>query len=176
VKSIIVLTPLNFQSMKPSVLERIAGGDSTAVNDCVVQYGALVWSLARRFSRTLADAEDATQEIFLNIWRGAILYDEAKGCEAAFIVTIARRRLIDRRRKWKSELMIDSCIDVADTPASSDSGASPEISLEAEAAIGALRQLRPEQRRLLELNLILGLSQSEISARLNIPLGTVKSR
>ena len=50
--------------MSPSVLQRIASGDSAAVRECIEQYGALVWSLARRLSRSPSDAEDATQEIF----------------------------------------------------------------------------------------------------------------
>ena len=57
--------------MSPSVLQRIASGDPAAVRECIDQYGPLVWSIARRLSRTPADAEDATQEIFLDIWRSA---------------------------------------------------------------------------------------------------------
>lgn len=161
--------------MKQSVLERIAAGDSAAINECIAQYGRLVWSLARRLTRSPADAEDATQEIFLQIWRCAISFDPAKGSEPVFIAMIARRRLIDRRRKLKFELLIDSSVDVAEAAGWADPGLFPQISLEAEAAMRALTHLRPERRRLLELGLMQGLSQSEIAAQLNIPLGTVKS-
>ena len=85
--------------MSPSVLQRIAAGESSAVRECIDQYGALVWSLARRLSRTPADAEDATQEIFLDIWRSAFRYDSSQGSPQVFIAMIARRRLIDRLRK-----------------------------------------------------------------------------
>ena len=52
-------------------------------------FGGLIWSLARRFSASAADAEDATQEIFLEVWRSAARYDRAMGSEAVFITIIA---------------------------------------------------------------------------------------
>ncbi len=160
--------------MKPSVLQRIAAGDSTAVRDCIDQFGALIWSLARRLSRTAADAEDATQEIFLDIWRSAARFDASQGSEKVFIATIARRRLIDRLRKTTAEPPMDP-VEVLEFMTWPDSGTASEVSLEAEQAMRALAQLRPEQRQVLELGLLHGLSQSEIAARLSMPLGTVKS-
>jgi RNA polymerase sigma-70 factor, ECF subfamily len=170
-----VSTEIQRQSMKPSVLSRIAGGDSSAVRECMDQYGALVWSMSRRMSRTTADAEDATQEIFLQIWRCAGRFDESKGSEKVFIAMIARRRLIDRLRKTTVDPPMDSSIEVLESIAWSDPGTSPEDCLEAEQARCALAQLRPEQRQVLELGLLHGLTQSEIATRLGMPLGTVKS-
>src|SRR5580700_12012752 len=94
--------------MSTSVLQRIASGDSAAVRDCIEQYGALVWSLARRLTRTPSDAEDATQEIFLDIWRSAGRFDAKQGSDRVFIAMIARRRLIDRLRKTTSEPPMDT--------------------------------------------------------------------
>jgi RNA polymerase sigma-70 factor, ECF subfamily len=160
--------------MSPSVLQRIASGDPAAVRECIDQYGPLVWSLARRLSRTASDAEDATQEIFLDIWRSAGRFDASQGYDKVFIAVIARRRLIDRLRKKNAEPPMDS-VDVLESVAWSDPGTSSEISLEAEQASRALAELRPEHRQVLELGLLHGLSQSEIAARLGMPLGTVKS-
>ena len=84
-----------------SVLERIAAGDESAVRECMDQYGGLVWTLARRFSESAADAEDASQEIFLEIWKSAARFDPARGSESVFVTTVARRRLIDRLRARK---------------------------------------------------------------------------
>ncbi len=81
-----------------TILQRVAAGDSSAVDDCLAQYGALVWSLARRHSPNYSDAEDAVQEAFLGIWQGAGRFDPEKGSETTFITMIVRRRLIDRRR------------------------------------------------------------------------------
>jgi RNA polymerase sigma-70 factor, ECF subfamily len=161
--------------MTPTMLQRIAGGDSHAVRECIEQYGSLVWSLARRLSRTPADAEDATQEIFMQIWRNAARFDESKGSERVFVAMIARRRLIDRLRKTTAEPYMDSSEQVMDSLVWSDPGVCSETCFEAEHAKRALAQLRPQQRQVLELALLHGLTQSEIAARLGMPLGTVKS-
>jgi RNA polymerase sigma-70 factor, ECF subfamily len=163
------------QSLPFTVLERVARGESAALNDCISQYGGLVWSLARRLTRTAADAEDGTQEVFLSIWRSATVFDPAKGSEPSFVAMIARRRLIDRRRKCKWERIVDGSSDLEEAVNWSDPGTAPQTSLDVDAAVWALQQLKPVQRRMLELSLIQGYSQPEIAAQLNIPLGTVKS-
>ena len=160
--------------MTSSVLQRIARGDSSAVRECMDQYGALVWSLARRMSRTPTDAEDATQEIFVDIWRSAARFDPAQGTDKVFIAMIARRRLIDRLRKKSAEPPMDPP-EVLESLAWADPAMSSEMSTEAEQAARALKELRPEQREVLELGLLQGLSQSEIATKLGMPLGTVKS-
>jgi RNA polymerase sigma-70 factor (ECF subfamily) len=160
--------------MTLSVLQRIAGGEVAAVSECMRTYGGLVWSLARRLSRSAADAEDATQEIFLDIWRSAARYDATQGSDKVFIAMIARRRLIDRLRKTSAEPPTDP-VEVLETVAWSNPGTQPDHSLEAEQALRALAELRPEQKQVLELGLMHGLSQSEIAARLGMPLGSVKS-
>ncbi|MDP9082226.1 MAG: sigma-70 family RNA polymerase sigma factor [Pseudomonadota bacterium] len=156
------------------MLQRIANGDSAAVRECIAEYGALVWSLARRLSRSPSDAEDATQEIFLDIWRSAGRFDPSQGSDKVFIAMIARRRLIDRLRKTSAEPPMDP-VEVLETIAWTDAGSASETSIEAEQATRALAELRPEQRQVLELALLHGLSQSEIAIRLSMPLGTVKS-
>jgi RNA polymerase sigma-70 factor (ECF subfamily) len=160
--------------MSPTVLQRIARGDAGAVRECMDQYGPLVWSLARRMSRTAADAEDATQEIFLDIWRSAGRYDASQGSDKVFIATIARRRLIDRLRKRSAEPPMDPP-EVLETVAWAEPGNLAETSAEAGHAARALAELKPEQRQVLELGLMHGLTHSEIAARLGLPLGTVKS-
>jgi RNA polymerase sigma-70 factor (ECF subfamily) len=160
--------------MSSSVLQRIASGEAAAVRDCIEEFGSLVWSLARRLSRTPADAEDATQEIFLDIWRSAGRFDATQGSDKVFIAMIARRRLIDRLRKTTGEPPMDP-VEALESVAWSDPGTASETSFEAEQAARALQELRPEQRQVLELGLLHGLSQSEIAARLGMPLGTVKS-
>jgi RNA polymerase sigma factor (sigma-70 family) len=162
------------QALSPSVLQRIASGEPAAVGDCIAEYGALVWSLARRLTRSPADAEDATQEIFLDIWRSASRFDASQGSDKVFIAMIARRRLIDRLRKTSNEPPMDP-VEVLETVAWADPGSASEISIDAETAARALQELRPEQRQVMELGLLHGLSQSEIAERLSMPLGTVKS-
>jgi RNA polymerase sigma-70 factor, ECF subfamily len=160
--------------MSQSMLQRIASGDPAAVRECIETFGPLVWSIARRLSRTPSDAEDATQEIFLDIWRSAGRYDASQGSDKVFIATIARRRLIDRLRKSSAEPPMDP-VERLDAVEWSAPGNLGETSVEAEQAARVLAELRPEQRQVLELGLLHGLSQSEIATRLKMPIGTVKS-
>jgi RNA polymerase sigma-70 factor (ECF subfamily) len=158
------------------VLERIAGGDSSAVKECMDAYGGLVWSLARRLSVSAADAEDATQEVFLEIWKSAARYDARVGSEAVFVATIARRRLIDRMRARKrrpqteefdEQFVVDAALEVP------DSGA---LAVESEIAMRALAQLGEGERQILVMGIVDGLTHSEIALATGKPLGTVKTQ
>lgn len=57
--------------MAESILSRIAAGDKAAVQECIEAYGKLIWALARRLSPGRADAKDAVQEAFIDLWRSA---------------------------------------------------------------------------------------------------------
>lgn len=159
-------------------MSRMAAGEKSAFSDCIASFGDLVWSLARRMTRTAADAEDAVQDIFLKVWQNAGRFDPARGTEVVFIAAIARRTLIDRLRQ-RSRRIVEVPIDSEDSPAWSvaDPGAedSGERSSEAARAAEVLAGLRPEQQRVLAMAMVDGLSQSEIAARTGMPLGTVKS-
>jgi RNA polymerase sigma-70 factor (ECF subfamily) len=134
----------------------------------------MVWGLARRFCRSAEDAEDATQEIFVDVWRSAARYDENAGSEVTFLMTIARRRLIDRARRLGRRISADLLEDPTTiaSPASKDQ---VELHDEVARAQDALEKLRPEQREVLDLALGQGRTHQEIAASIGIPLGTVKS-
>jgi RNA polymerase sigma factor (sigma-70 family) len=159
-----------------SILEGVAAGDRNAVNECLERYGDLVWSLARRYLRNAADAEDAVQDIFIDIWGSARRYDRNIASEVAFVATIARRRLIDRIRAAERRPAMDSLDD--------DEGVLPEPGVaatsedETEVAIveRVLGTMDPEHQRVLSMSLYEGYSHSEIAERLALPLGTVKTR
>lgn len=161
--------------MADSLLKRVANGDSGALKGVMDQFGGLVWSLARRSCYNPADAEDATQEIFLDIWKSAARYDETKGSETLFIAMIARRRLIDRiRRQGREPAMED--IDAPGFELASSNAAEGETMTEAALAAKAVATLKPAQQRVLELGLLQGLSHSEIADVTGMPLGTVKTQ
>ena len=158
----------------PTVLERVAAGERPAFDECVRQYSDLVWSIARKMSRSAADAEDAVQDIFLKLWRSADRFDPGRGSEPVFIATVARRALIDRirsARRRPQEVSIDEVQELSEP--SSASGA--EMCVEARRAAEALELLRPEQRQVIALAVVNGLSQSEIATQTGMPLGTVKT-
>ena len=159
--------------MAETILERIAAGESGAVQECIDTYSRLLWSIALRFSRSPGDAEDAVQEIFVDLWKSAGRFDPARSSEKTFVAMIARRRLIDllRRSERRPQLAaIPEDFDFAD-PKQERLEASAEASL----AARALEALKPEQRRVLLLSVVHGLSHSEIVERCQLPLGTVKS-
>ena len=160
--------------MTQAILKRIAAGDKTAIQDCLNAYGGLVWSLARRMSPNTDDAEDAVQEIFIDIWKNAERFDELQSSETTFVAMIARRRLIDRLRYSNRRISAGSLEDMVAEP-SNDSDKNLQISVEAREAARALESLRPEQRQVLQLSIIQGLSHQEISDATGMPLGTVKT-
>ena len=137
-------------------------------------FGGLVWSLARRMSTSAADAEDATQEIFLEIWKSAARYDAALGSEAVFVTTIARRRLIDRMRARKRRPRteeFDETVAIDPVPGVADSALAAEAAL----AARALEQLGDAEREVLLMGIVDGLTHSEIATATGKPLGTVKT-
>ena len=163
-----------FKSEKNTILTRIAAGDETAVDDCLNQYGNLIWALAKKLTPNRDDAEDAVQEIFMEIWQNAARYDACKSSESTFITIIARRRLIDRLRKVYRRPPVQSIEDICETaPNVLESQIAAKI--EARAAVEAMKTLRAEQREMLLLNIYDGMSHGEISEKLNVPLGTVKT-
>ena len=160
--------------MKRAALERIAAGEAAAVAECLDCYSGLVWSLARRFLANYADAEDAVQEIFVEIWRTAGRYDPQIGSEATFIAAIARRRLIDRLRRRQR---LPGWEPIAENHALTERRDQQDLETqeEAERVRRVMQQLRPEERRILELATQESLTQREISERTALPLGTVKT-
>ncbi len=160
------------------LLHRVAAGEAGAVRECIARFGGLVWSLARRLSPDASDAEDAAQEIFLDLWRSAARFDPAAASEVTFIAMIARRRLIDRRRRGQRRASTES-LSADDTDGllaeASSPDVGPELSAEASIAARAVAQLRPEQRNVVILSSYYGMSHEEIAASTGLPLGTVKA-
>jgi RNA polymerase sigma factor (sigma-70 family) len=156
------------------VLKRIALGEKAAVQECLDSYGGLVWSLARRMSPNAEEAEDAVQEIFIDIWKNAARFDESQASETTFIAMIARRRLIDRLRKTNRRPNTDSLEDILTEPVNSRDK-DLQMSVEAQEAAQAMKNLRPEQRQILHLSIVQGYSHQEIADALAMPLGTVKT-
>ena len=150
------------------ILPRIATGDSGAVKECMERYGALVWSIARRMAPSPTDAEDAAQEIFVELWKSAARFDESKASEPAFIAMIARRRMIDRLRAQQRRPQTTAIPEDFDIP--SDDHLVAERSIEASLAMRALDTLKPEHRRIILLSVVHGLSHGEISEKTEIPL------
>ena len=160
--------------MTNAILQRIANGDRNAVEDCLKKYGGLVWSIARKMLRNTDEAEDAVQEIFVDIWKNAARFDESKASETTFVAMIARRRLIDKIRHSARRISADSLDDILLEPFT-NADKHMQTGLEAEQAAEAMRNLRPEQQQVLKLSIVQGMSHQEISDATGMPLGTVKT-
>lgn len=120
------------------------------------------------------DAEDAVQEIFVDLWKNAARFDEAQASETTFIAMIARRRLIDKIRHSNRRISADSLDEMLVEP-SNRGDQKIQLSVEAGQVAEAIRSLRPEQQQVLQLSIVQGLSHQEIADATGMPLGTVKT-
>jgi RNA polymerase sigma-70 factor (ECF subfamily) len=156
------------------LLPQIAAGDRSAVAACIDRYGALVWSMARRLTPTSADAEDAVQDIFVDMWRYASRFDATRGSESVFVAILARRKLIDRMRRQKRRLASEEPLE-EHHEATLAGALRAEQDSEMDSMHAILAHLTLPQRRVMELSLVQGMSHAEIVAHTGLPLGTVKT-
>lgn len=89
------------------LLSRVVRGDPAAIDACIERFGPVVWALARKLGRDMTDAEDATQEIFLDLWKSADGFLPEVATEASFVTELARRRLVDRRLRDRWHPMLE---------------------------------------------------------------------
>lgn len=158
--------------MTDCVLPRIAAGDPAATADCIARYGGLVWSLARRFLGNPTDAEDAVQDVFIELWKNAARYDPTRSSESTYITMIARRRLIDRKRRAGR---VPPSQPLSDEPPGVAEVARIDIEDEAARAAAVLGELREDERRVIKMAVYQGLTHEEIAAATKLPIGTVKT-
>lgn len=169
--------PQPVQGDDTELLRAIARGDEQALASLYDRYKSILFGLLLRILNSRAEAEDTLQEVFLQVWQRAATFDETRGRAFTWLVTIGRSRAIDRLRTIKSrarageEASREAAPDVV-----SDSEKDAIRSQEAEVVRRALREIPVEQRRLLDMAYFEGLTQTEISERTAVPLGTVKTR
>ena len=156
------------ESPSPSLLQKLAQGDKTALAEFYDLYSGLVNGMALRILRDVADAEDVVQEVFLQAWRQAERYDAGRGTPEAWLCTMARTRALDRLRRRAARR--------EDAPEAAPVPRLLPRNEEALAVRKALDGLSADQRRAVELAYYGGLTQSEIAEALGEPLGTIKTR
>lgn len=157
-----------------TILERVAGGDRAAVQDCIERYGSLVHTLARRMCPPGAEVDDAVQEAFIDLWRKADRFDPRIAEETTFVAMVARRRLIDLRRRLQRH---GGAVEVDESLAAQghEVDVDAELADEAARAKRAFGELKPEQQRVLKLSVWDGHSHQSIADLTGLPLGTVKT-
>jgi RNA polymerase sigma-70 factor, ECF subfamily len=159
------------------LVEKLRNGDPDALAIAYDLYGRIAFSLFVRITRDRSAAEDLVQELFFRLWSRRREFDAGRGAVGTWLLSIARNMAIDYMRsaqtRFQSRLRP---IDQTDTLRFSYKSDEPERVMDAARAVqDALAELKPNQRKVLELAYFEGCSQSEIAARLEEPLGTVKS-
>jgi RNA polymerase sigma-70 factor, ECF subfamily len=150
--------------------EGLRRGDPEALAAVRDGCGATVFAYLRHVLRDRAAAEDVFQQVFTEVWRRGAGYDPARGSLAAWVLTIARSRAVDELRRRRPEPMDPGTLPEPSVPAPQ------EQALERWRVAHLLTRLPAEERELLQLRFYAELSQTEIAAHLDVPLGTVKSR
>jgi RNA polymerase sigma-70 factor (ECF subfamily) len=162
------------------LVRRIAGGDEDAFRGLFRRYAPSALALARRVVRQPFLAEEIVQEAFLAIWRNPGGYDRGRGSVKSWLMAMVHHRAVDMVRREESQRRRAEDAQVADAVPIEDiaDSVAEELDLRGErrAVRTALQALPEEQRQVIELMYFGGLSQSAIAGRLDLPLGTVKSR
>ena len=161
------------------LLRAVARGQEPAFARIYDRYSPILLGLLLRILRSRPEAEDVLQEVFLQVWRQARAFDAERGRAFTWLVTLARSRAIDRLRAADSRERVAQR-SAEETPSVAASQGCAEDEAEraerAEAVRAALAELPEEQRQVLLLAYLDGMSQSEIAVAKNQPLGTVKTR
>lgn len=137
------------------------------------RYAGLLVAVGLRVLGDRRDVEDVVHDVFVEAWRSAGQYDPARGSVRAWLIMRMRSRALDRRKSPGVSRSVSLDAQTHEWLASEDDpGAQPDRAR----VRRAMGELSEEQRQIIELAYFEGLSSSEMATRLNLPLGTVKSR
>lgn len=163
-----------------ALLQRVAGQDADAFEAFYDRHVLAAYALAYRIVGSKPPADDVCQEAFLAIWRSASRYDPRLGQARSWLLTVVRNRAIDHLRRVTRtkdrEVADEALAERRPAPRDQDTQAIALRHAAADEAQVLLGELSEEQRRVIELSFYSGYSHSEISALLDVPLGTVKAR
>jgi RNA polymerase sigma-70 factor, ECF subfamily len=159
-----------------TLIARLKKRDAQALAELYDRYGRMAYSLVLRVVRDSAIAEDLVQETFLRVWNRAHSLDSEKGAIGPWLLAIARNRAIDYLRSSAGRERNAVELDEADhAPLYREMEADILISDQTRRVKAAMEKLAPNYRTVMELAYFEGLSQTEMSARMGQPLGTIKT-
>ena len=168
------------RAIELDLLARIARRERAAFEELYTRYANILYATAMKFLKEDADAQDVVQDVFIQIWDKAKLYDPAKGKPLTWALTLTRNRSIDRiraiqrrsrlRDDFEKETVMDESAGLREALSGVDASEKGQI------LRTAVAQLSPQQRKVIELAFFQGLTQSEIADQLGEPLGTIKAR
>ena len=168
------------RAIELDLLARVAKRERAAFEQLYSRYANILYATAMKFLKEDADAQDVVQDVFIQIWDKAKLYDPAKGKPLTWALTMTRNRSIDRiraiqrrtrlRDDFEKETVVDESASLREALSGVDASEKSQILRD------AVGRLSPEQKKVIELAFFGGLTQSEVADRLGEPLGTVKAR
>lgn len=154
-----------------------AAGDEAAFTELYDLTLRRVYGTVLRVLRSPEHAEEVTQEVYVDVWRQAPRYAREKGSVMGWIATMAHRRAVDRVRSVSSEIARDERYAYSGQERESDEvWETVAQQHDVERVRGAIATLTPIQQQAVQLAYYGGLSQSQISDTLHLPIGTVKTR
>lgn len=158
------------------VARAFAGGEESALEEAWERWSGQVHGIAVRALGNRADADEVTQTVFVEAWRGRDRYDPGRGALPAWLVTIAKRRAIDAHRRRARRPVPTETVPEAG-PVAALPSAEPAIERTADRMLlaDALQRLPDERRHVVALAFFNDMTHTEIADRTGIPLGTVKS-
>ena len=158
-----------------TLVQSIAGGDQLALHTLYEMAHRIVFTLIMRITGNRETAEELTIDVFHDVWRRASRYEAANSTVLGWIMNQARSRAIDRlrfeNRKKRSQGDVQPLAEMAADPCDV-----VELREQGEALRTALVALTPDERQAIETTFFGGLTHAEAAARLNQPLGTIKTR
>jgi RNA polymerase sigma-70 factor (ECF subfamily) len=159
------------------LLLRVGRGDQSAFEALYDRIIGTVLGMARRVLRDEAQAEEVAQEVMIEVWRTAPRFDETRGSARAWVATLAHRRAVDRVRAAQAGIERERKVAVREQSVDYDEVAEAvETSFERDEVRKAMEGLSNLQREAIELAYFEGCTQREVAERLDIPLGTAKTR
>jgi RNA polymerase sigma-70 factor, ECF subfamily len=163
------------------LIERCLGGEEAAWEDLVKIHTRRVYAICCRFTSSVQEAQDLTQEVFLRVFRSLKSFRAGEGSFMVWLARLTRNLLIDHYRRSKLERVTDSIEEqlpmIEDTQTASARTEGLLAGREASEVLqGALQKLSPELRETVILRDLEEMEYKEIAQVLNVPEGTVKSR
>ena len=169
----------DMDELQTELLRRIAAQDREALSEFYDQTARPLFSIACRMLGNMSDAEEVIQDVFVQIWTKAGMFDAAKGQPFHWVLALTRNRCIDglRARQRRSRVMVDSDDEtVLELPVEAAPGETPLAGSDIAAIQAVVNDLPKEQRQAIEMAFFRGFTHEEIAESLNEPLGTIKAR
>jgi len=159
------------------LMRRLVAREQSALTELYEQYGAQVYNLTYRVLQDSRLAEEATQDTFMRLWREASRWDSRRGKLSSWLLTIARHIAIDLLRSENRQFRPDTnYLDSVAEPRATRNIPHDPVRLDGYVLRDFMQQIPPEQAQVVEMAFFQGLTHKELAEKLNLPLGTVKTR